>query len=106
MGMRMGIETDVARVAGNLVAACESGDRLVLEAAVREAVNELGEAPPASALSGEFRELLLGVAETLNDLLLTGQTAGYGPGSQWGACYDLLRHAQGAASAADLRPQV
>jgi hypothetical protein len=105
MGIRIGIETDVARMAGNLVTAWESGDRRVLEVAVREAVNELGEAPPASAIAGEFRELLLGVAETLNDLLSTGQAAGYGHGSQWGACYDLLRHAQGAASAAYLRPQ-
>jgi hypothetical protein len=105
MGMRIGIETDVARVAGNLVAAWESGDRHVLEVAVREAVNELGEAPARSALAGEFRELLLGVAETLDDLLSTGQAAAYRHGSQWGACYDLLRHAQGAASASFLRPQ-
>lgn len=104
MGMRIGIEVDVARVAGNLMAAWEAGDRRLLEAAVREAAFELGEARPTSALASELRELLLGVVETLDRLLSAGQPAGFQRGSQWEACYGLLRHAQAAATASP-RPQ-
>lgn len=103
--MRIGIEVDVARVAGNLMAAWEAGDRRLLEAAVREAAWELGEASPTSALTSELRELLLGIVETLGRLLSAGQPAGFRHGSQWEACYDLLRHAQGAAAAASLGPR-
>jgi len=106
MGTQFGIEADVARVAGSLVAAWESGDRRLLEAVVRETVSELGEAPPTSAVTSEFRELLLGIAEALGGLLSAGQAGGFRHGSQSEACYDLLRHAQGAASAPCHGPQV
>jgi hypothetical protein len=102
----VGIAANVAKVAGNLVTAWESGDQGLLETAVGEAATELGAAPEASALSGEYREMLLGVAAAMDRLLSAGQSAAFPRGGQWEACHDLLRHAQVAASAPHPEPQV
>jgi hypothetical protein len=102
MGKQCVRESDIARVAGSLAAACESGDRLVLEAAVREAAHELGGPPHGSSLKSELRELLLGIVERLGGLLSVGQVSANQEDSrqrrQREVCRDLLRHAQAAAA--------
>jgi hypothetical protein len=100
MGMRLETEPGIAGVAANLMAAWESGDRLQLEMAVREAASELDEGSHASAFANELRELLLCVVQQMNRLLLPAQTGEFRRGRQWEACYGLLRHAQGAAAGA------
>jgi hypothetical protein len=97
--MPFGTQTDVAKVARNLVVAWDSGDRRRLEAAVRQAALELGAAPRGSALRSELRDLVLGVVQGLDSLLSASHTAIPQRNSQWEVCYDLLRHAHGTAEA-------
>jgi hypothetical protein len=84
-------------VARRLVVAWDSGDRRMLEAAVRQAALDLGAVRRGSALTNELHDLVLGVVEGLDSLLSASQTAVPQKGSQWEVCYDLLRHARGAA---------
>ena len=103
----MGTDTHVARVAGKVVVAWDSGDRLRLEAAVRQAAVELGKAPQGSSLTSELRDLVLGIVQGLDSLLSASQTAVPQQGGQWDVCYDLLRHVRGTAEpGAYLGPQV
>jgi hypothetical protein len=105
MGTQFKIEADVARVAANLVTAWHSGDRSLLQSAVRQAASELGGATASSALQSELRELLLGVTDTLGPLLAANLPLDLRRGSQSNACYQLLLHAQGAAAAACPAPR-
>jgi hypothetical protein len=100
MGMRLETEPGIAGVAANLMTAWESGDRLLLEMAVRQAASELDEESRGSAFSNELRELLLCVVQQMNRLLLPAQTAEFRRGRQWEVCYGLLQHARGAAAGA------
>jgi hypothetical protein len=100
MGMRLETEPRIAVVAANLMTAWESGDRLLLEIAVREAASELGDGSHASAFANELRELLLCVVQQMNRLLAPAQTSEFRRGRQWEVCYGLLQHAQGAAAGA------
>ncbi len=94
------LEANVGRVAESLVAAWDSGDRGLLQAAVGQATHELGAHAPTCSLQVELHELLLGVTDALGPLLAGGGTLDLNRGSQASACYQLLRHARGAAAAA------
>jgi hypothetical protein len=103
--MQFATEPRIADVAASLMAAWESGDARRLESAVERAASELGAGDQASPYASELRELLLGVVEGLHGLLGASQPADFRTGRQGAACYDLLRHAQGSASAAAAGPQ-
>jgi hypothetical protein len=86
----------MARVAGSLLAAWESGDRGRLESAVRDAAGDL-ETPQGSSFGNELRELLQGIVENLDGLLRSNQ-AGITRSRQGQVCHGLLRHAQESAA--------
>ncbi len=97
METRFAVEPRLPNVAAKLMAACESGDRLLLAAALRHASSELGDESDASPFASEVRELLLGVVQRLHGLLGAHQAVDLRGEQQWQVCYELLRHARGTA---------
>lgn len=98
--MRFETEPRLSNVAAKLMAACESGDRLLIAAALRHASSELDAATDSSSFVSEMRELLLGVVQRLHGLLGARQVVDLRGDGQWQVCYELLRHARGTSMTA------